>query len=638
MLLPCLHTYCKRCIDKNVKENGGKVVCISCRDFGGDLSFEFDLDDLMANTFVDHIRRIMAAEETESLRDECNKDIDLTKYFCSSCERGNHAIRRCEDCRDFLCKTCVKVHKAVKVLKDHELIELEEWLLAKQKADSNLHQPPGEALCPEHPDEVLEQFCITCGKLVCVDCIELRHKNQKHEKVSISEAASSIRLQLEKHVEDTHQTAAKFTGALEILEKTRKELNDDARRLCGEVKAAIDKERETMDEREKEYLDKIVGLEKENESELDTYVDKIEEKLEHITNASEFAESILDVGDDIQLLTFSSTIEQRLQRLKTGQPVLPQRLDDLAVIDLGNVTEEEEQENPEILSQDQALKEEEPEEGLKDIWSLESTIGTRGSKHGQFDWCRGICSSLDGHIVVADWGNDRAQVFDKEGKFLCALNSDASEEGKLSMPQDVACLRDGRFVCVDKSKFVRIYDPEGKLYTSFQTADDQSTSDIGVELSCVTVDRRNRILVGDCKRNVITVHYSDGKLLQTISAVCPAHLATDSKDRLIVSCPQKQKIRVMSRDGKLLFHIDRFGKERDKLKPQGVCCDEQDNLYVVHKERGGDKSVHKYDDKGQYVTCIAKGFREPYDVTLLPTSRVVVSDEDIVKIYWKEES
>ncbi|KAJ8019493.1 E3 ubiquitin-protein ligase TRIM56 [Holothuria leucospilota] len=630
MLLPCLHTFCRRCIDKTVKENGGKLVCISCRE-SGDLSSDFDLADLLPNTFIDHIRRMMAAEETESQLDE-NSEIDLSKYVCSSCERGNPALRRCEDCRDFLCKTCVKVHKAVKVLRDHELIDLEEWLLSKQRADRNLQHQPGVSVCPEHPDETLVQFCFTCGKLVCVDCIELKHKSPKHEMAPISEAAVSVKQSMEKRLADTHQTAAKFTGALEILEKTRKDLKDDAKRLCGEVKAAIDKERETMDMREKEYLDKIGASEKENESEIETYVDKIETKLEHITDAFEFAESLLDIGDDIQILNFSSTIQQRLNRLKTEQPVLPPRLDDLTVIDLGDAAEEDahEEETPQP-----ATKEEELEEDSDIIWALESTIGSRGSKPGQFDWCRGICSSLDGHVVVADWGNDRAQVFDKDGRFLCLLNSDDSESGKLSMPQDVACLRDGRFVAVDKSKFVRVYDPDGKLYVSFQTAGDYETKETGVELACVTVDRRNRIFVGDCKRNVITIHYSDGKLLQTISAVGPTHLATDSKDRIIVSCPQKQKIRVMTGEGKLLFHIDRFGTERDKLKPQGVCCDEENNIYVVHKERGGDKSVHMYDVKGQYVTCVSRGFREPYDVTLSPTGRVVVSDEDTIKLYWK---
>ncbi|PIK40485.1 putative tripartite motif-containing protein 2-like [Apostichopus japonicus] len=569
MLLPCLHSYCKRCVDKNVKENGGKVICIPCRD-AGELSHDFDLCDLLANTFVQHIRKIMAAEEKgkKSVRGGM-KDIDLTEYICSSCERNNPAIRRCDDCRDFLCKTCVKVHKAVKILKDHELIELREWLVIKQRADDNLQQSPAETLCPDHSDEILEQFCFTCGKLVCVDCVELSHKSSKHEKGVIAEAVKSVRQRLEKHVDDTHQTAAKFTGALEILEKTRRELNDDAKRLCGEVKVAIDKERATMDEREKEYLDKIGESEKENESELETYVDKIEDKLDHLTNAFEFAESLLDIGDDIQILNLASTIEKRLRRLKAEQPVLPPKLDDLAVIDLGNVTEEEEEGVEEIATPELEVIQEEAEEEVNNVWSLESTIGTRGSKHGQFDWCRGICSSLDGHVVVADWGNDRAQVFDREGKFLCLLNSNASEQGRLSMPQDVACLRDGRFVCVDKSKFVRVFDPDGKLYVSFQTvADGQTAKDTGIELSCVTVDRRNRIVVGDCKRNVITIHYSDGKLLQTIPAVGPGHLATDSTDRLIVSCPQKQKIRVMNRDGKLISHIDRFGEERDKLKPR----------------------------------------------------------------------
>ena len=512
---------------------------------------------------------------------------------------------------------------------------MEEWQKMKEK-DPQLDNEQGvNKLCPEHK-EPISSFCEMCNLLACSDCVVLYHKGQKHRCAAVGDAATSRKQELESIVSKTQQTAAKFRGAWEILEKTRSELKGSADQLRTEIREAIKIEKDDLDERENRYIGNVDAAEKKNNDTIDQHVDKIETALEKLTTAFELAETTLDFGDDYHLLTLDLALRSRLSDLRQLQPTLPSQ--DLSTIDITEVTggEGEEADKVDGGKSESTESDDDESEDSSPVWEIATTIGSPGSKEGQFDWCKGVSVSLDGHTIVADWGNDRVQVLDKEGKFLCFLNSDNKPEGKLSMPQDVACLADGRFVAVDKSKFVRVYDPQGRFYLRFETSDkDEDVKTLEVELACVTVDRRNRILVGDSKRNVITIHYCDGTLLKTLPVVGPSHIATDSRDRIVVSCPRKQKIRIMTKEGKLLMAVDSYG-ESGKLKPSGVCCDADNNIFVVHKERGGEKGVHMYDDRGKYVACVTRAFREPFDVCISAEGHVVVSDEDTVKVFRRK--
>ncbi|XP_071481075.1 uncharacterized protein [Diadema antillarum] len=630
-MLPCLHTYCKSCIEKQQKQNGGLFKCELCRD---GTSVKMKAGELPINAMVAKMKSLLLGDQGESST-ESESDTSVTEKTCTSCEKGNTATSRCQDCREFMCKTCFRAHQSIKVLRDHTILTMEEWQKLKQK-DPQVDETDGVTkLCGEHK-EPISLFCDKCSALACSDCVVLYHKGQNHRCLAIKDAAVTRKQRLETTISEAQQTAAKFRGAWEILEKTRGELKGSAEQLRTEIKDAIKGEKDDLEDRQNRYLGNVDTAEKKNDGKIEGLIDRVEMALEKLVTAFELGESVLDFGDDYHLLSLDLALRSRLDVLKKLQPTLP--TEDLSIIDLVEITgeegvEQEEEDGPKSESTESADDE---SEDLGPVWELATTIGSAGSKEGQFDWCRGVSVSLDGHTVVADWGNDRVQVLDRDGKFLCLLNSDKKPDGKLSMPQDVACLPDGRFVAVDKSKFVRMYDPQGRFYLRFETSSkDEDVKMLEVELSCVTVDRRSRILVGDCKRNVITFHYTDGTLLKTLPVVGPSHIATDLLDRIVVSCPRKQKIRIMTKDGKLLMAVDSFG-EKGKLKPSGVCCDSDNNIYVVHKERGGEKGVHMYNNKGRYVACVATAFREPFDVCLSAEGYVVVSDEDTVKVFRRK--
>ena len=613
-LLSCLHTFCKQCLVKFALENNdsGSISCPQCRDPNYTPIEVEKIGALLDNSLVLFL-------QDASLKADRNATQTSREVQCTSCNQGNLATSWCANCQDFLCESCLVSHQSLKILRNHEVIGINEW--RKQNAKMSLE----EKFCPQHNGEPITFYCQTCTRPICKDCADLDHKNPQHRKCSLLEGAVICRRSVEKLLTVSRQTEAKFKGAWEILNTMNSELTDTTHSLKSQVEQAFKNEIDTLDERKIEFLIKIDVIETQRQDTIQNHVHKVETILEKLWTAFDLTESLLDNGNDLHVLNMEPIISRRLKSLYKLQPVLPNP--DLTIVDLTDESEQEEE--PKSISECKENKNEE-----LPVWELETTLGERGHGAGQFDWCRGVAASLDGYTVVADWGNDRVQVFDDNNAFVCILNSDKLEDGRLSMPQDVACLLDGRFVVVDKSSYAKVYDTKGQFLYRFSTVMEGETTCSNVELSCVTVDRRSRILIGDCKRNLVTIHYVDGEIIKTVPTVGPGHIATTSHDLLVVSCPHKQKVRVMNHDGRFMFQMEHFGAG-EKLKPRGVACDDDNNIYVVHKERGGEKSVHMFNSQGKYIACVAKNLREPYDVDIAPGGRVIVSDDDAVKVFSK---
>ncbi|XP_071791487.1 uncharacterized protein [Asterias amurensis] len=620
-ILPCLHTFCKSCLVKYAVENekSGSIRCPQCKDQTSAPIKTVDIGALPDNSLVSFL-------QGGSPTDTAEKHNDVQ---CTSCNHEKPASSWCANCQDFLCESCFSSHESLKVLRNHKVVGIEEW--RKQNGKTLIE----EKLCHQHNGEPVTLYCGTCKTPMCKDCADLDHSTGTHRKCSLLEGAVICRRSVEKLMTISRQTEAKFKGAWEILDTMKSDLRESTQSLRKEVEQAFKDEIDALNDRKNEFLTKIDVIETQRQGTLKTHVDNVENILEQFWTAFDLTESLMDNGNDFHVLILEPIVCERLKSLYKKQPELPHH--DLTVVDLTEETEEgREEEQVEEEEVDRVQESKDTKEEEVPVWELETTLGDRGAGEGQFDWCRGVAASLDGDTVVADWGNDRVQVFNNGNTFTCVLNSDKREDGKISMPQDVACLLDGRFVVIDKSHFVKVYDPNGKFLYRFSTLmANEKTLPSDVELSCVTVDRRSRIVVGDCKRNLVTIHYIDGKLIKTVPAVGPGHIATTSTDLLVVSCPRKQKVRVMNHDGRFVFQVDTFGLG-EKLKPRGVACDNDNNIYVVHKERGGEKSVHMFNSHGKYEACVAKNLREPYDVDIAPGGKVIVSDDDAVKVFSRK--
>lgn len=177
-LLPCLHSFCKRCLPEperqlsipvpiggnNTAGNNGElpaiqqvgvIRCPVCRQ-------ECRQIDLVDNYFV------------KDSTDGSNNSDENSCQVCTSCEDNAEASGFCVECLEWLCKTCVEAHQRVKFTKDHTIRRKED--VSPEAVGAPSQRP---VFCPVHKQEQLKLFCETCDKLTCRDCQLLEHKEHR---------------------------------------------------------------------------------------------------------------------------------------------------------------------------------------------------------------------------------------------------------------------------------------------------------------------------------------------------------------------------------------------------------------------------------------------------------------------------
>jgi NHL repeat len=66
------------------------------------------------------------------------------------------------------------------------------------------------------------------------------------------------------------------------------------------------------------------------------------------------------------------------------------------------------------------------------------------------------------HVYVADWRNDRLQIFDVEGRYLAIVGSSGTEDGQFRRPAGISIDRDGHIIVADwGNERVQILRPDG---------------------------------------------------------------------------------------------------------------------------------------------------------------------------------
>uniref|UniRef100_A0A672N9F1 E3 ubiquitin-protein ligase TRIM33 n=1 Tax=Sinocyclocheilus grahami TaxID=75366 RepID=A0A672N9F1_SINGR len=170
-LLPCLHSFCLKCIPQPERKitvpvqgphgQDTRIVnvmrCTVCHQ-------EYKQIDIVDNYFV------------KDTSEATSTSVENSTQVCTSCEDNASAIGFCVECGEWLCKTCIEAHQRVKFTKDHKIRKKEE--VSSESVGTSGQRP---VFCPVHKQEALKLFCETCDTLTCRDCQLLEHKEHRYQ-------------------------------------------------------------------------------------------------------------------------------------------------------------------------------------------------------------------------------------------------------------------------------------------------------------------------------------------------------------------------------------------------------------------------------------------------------------------------
>uniref|UniRef100_A0A8C1JXD4 FinTRIM family, member 97 n=1 Tax=Cyprinus carpio TaxID=7962 RepID=A0A8C1JXD4_CYPCA len=271
--IPCGHSYCMSCIGEcwNTNDLNGTYRCPQCRQ-----TFKSKPPLNRSTVLAEIMEKLRSTESAQSLAGPGEIACD----FCSG--EMIKAVKSCLECRASYCQTHVQPHYNVPALKKHKLVKAAVI-----------------PVCPKH-DKVLEVYCRTDQKCVCMHCLLDDHKG--HDTVS-----STIERN-EKQIKLT-DTQTKVKQTIQAKEKELQKMNMDIASHSDSAKKAVENSKKVFGELvkfiEKKSNEVIEKKKAEEKADLDQGAKlqkKLQEEITELKKREGVLEDLLQTDNNIQFL------------------------------------------------------------------------------------------------------------------------------------------------------------------------------------------------------------------------------------------------------------------------------------------------------------------------------------------------
>ena len=299
-ILPCLHYYCKGCVQALAKRAGGPshpFPCPECRT--PTLLPQSDPDRLQTAFFVNRMKELHAKLE---------KVLGKVETKCEMCS-GGVATAFCHQCAaEFICDECTRQHHRMKVFAGHKVSKLEELKEdeAKEVVVAKSAPPP---MCKVH-DEQAKIYCYDCKALICRDCVVKDHKDHEYE--FVKKAAPETKKKLMERLTPLSEIQAGMQDAIKSVEGVKAGIITMDESVTTSIKQCFQELHNILDKREKELLAETATMVEEKMNKLNMQQKKLEMSSGTIQSLMEFVERSTENATDDELMTIHTQMMTRI--------------------------------------------------------------------------------------------------------------------------------------------------------------------------------------------------------------------------------------------------------------------------------------------------------------------------------------
>ena len=286
-LLPCMHYYCKVCIEELAAKcgQGRSFPCPECRKHTTLLSGS--AKELQGAFFV---------ERMKDLYGKMSKGEGKVETVCEMCI--GKATSFCRECAIFCCSACSKSH--VSPTKQHHVLILE-------KEDGSSVDPV--PMCPEH-DDPMTVFCFTCESVVCRDCIILSHSG--HNFNILKKCALEKRREVCNSLVPLRKIQSDIATADEKLSETEQKIDKRGEAVHESIREAFAQLKTLLDQREAELSSVATALVKRKKDVLASQRRKLQVTQTEIQSLVEYVEQNLENTNDKDIMTSSAELHSKV--------------------------------------------------------------------------------------------------------------------------------------------------------------------------------------------------------------------------------------------------------------------------------------------------------------------------------------
>uniref|UniRef100_A0A9L0SUD5 Tripartite motif-containing protein 2 n=2 Tax=Equus TaxID=9789 RepID=A0A9L0SUD5_HORSE len=260
-------------------------------------------------------------------------------------------------------------------------------------------------------------------------------------------------------------------------------------------------------------------------------------------------------------------------------------------------------------------------------------VGTKGRNKGEFTNLQGVAASTNGKILIADSNNQCVQIFSNDGQFKSRFGIRGRSPGQLQRPTGVAVHPSGDIIIADyDNKWVSIFSSDGKFKTKIGSGKLMGPKG-------VSVDRNGHIIVVDNKACCVFIFQPNGKIVTRFGSRGngdrqfagtldgPHFAAVNSNNEIIVTDFHNHSVKVFNQEGEFILKFGSNGEGNGQFNaPTGVAVDSNGNIIVAD---WGNSRIQVFDGSGSFLSYIntsADPLYGPQGLALTSDGHVVVAD------------
>ena len=251
-------------------------------------------------------------------------------------------------------------------------------------------------------------------------------------------------------------------------------------------------------------------------------------------------------------------------------------------------------------------------------WKFLNSFGTMGDGTTNFNSPTGIALDQEGKIYVADFGNNRIQIFDFSGNFYPFIPVNGHAHG-------IEIAKDLIYVAVWGNPKIDIFTTDGTKVSSFSTHEKPGD---------IAINNHGEIYVTSYGTGTIQIFDFNGNVLKTISpmlnGIHAKHtgIALDDLDNIYVTDYINDRVMKLDSSGNFLFEFIIPPKEGKFVRPTNIEISSDRDVYVTDNSN----KVFIFDTSGNFIYSFGEigtkigQFSAPHGITFDDLRHAYIAD------------
>ena len=296
-LLPCMHYYCRVCIEELAKRSRGRSFsCPECRK-----------DTTLPPGGAEELQSAFFVERMKDVYGKMAKATGRVEAVCEMCSAGK-AAAFCRHCAEFMCSDCTRSHQKMKVYASHTVSTFEDLKKGGAKDIAVKEIPPPN--CPEH-HEPMKLFCFDCNQLICRDCVLYDH--QEHKSDFLKKCATESRKSLCDSLIPLRSVQASIADATKKLVTTEAQVDAQEKDICQTIKQSFGRLKAILEQREIELLNKAAILAQQKKDALTAQMKSLQMAETEIQSLVDYVERNVANTSDQDLIVICTKLQAKVE-------------------------------------------------------------------------------------------------------------------------------------------------------------------------------------------------------------------------------------------------------------------------------------------------------------------------------------